>query len=153
MQYGPIKPDIELIDAESTTIDLLSEFELAGWRFCKLDLEGGEFFALRGARKSLARYHPMIVFENGLSAPAQVYGYSKEDFFAFFEGIGYRLYDLFGRPFTTAEWGLPNIPWEFIGVEDGSEDHVFIRSEFPDLLAKTTEATIRSVDRIELGSR
>lgn len=72
--------------------------------FIKLDLEGGEFPALRGARALIARDRPLIVFENGRQKSAETFGYTEEDFFGFFDALDYDLSTIDGRPFERAHW-------------------------------------------------
>lgn len=85
-------------------------------KFIKLDLEGGEFNALKGGFKVLRNERPILVFENGRTTSAKVYNYSKEEWFNFFSTINYKIFDLFGRPFVHQDWACPNLPWYFIGV-------------------------------------
>lgn len=125
--YGDLVPEIELIEVPTTTIDSISADQLRPWRFCKLDLEGAEFPALRGARKSLSLYHPVIVFENSREAACRTYGYTKEDWFSLFDDLDYAVYDLFGRRFTPSEWLVEQeMPWYFICVHRGSRDQDLI---------------------------
>ena len=126
---------IEKIGVEVTTIDhelatLKSQPRL---RFIKLDLEGGEFHALRGAINTLLLHEPFVVFENGRQQSALTYEYSPEDWFNLFKNIDYCLYDLFGRPFTIDNWHQESIPWYFIAVKR-SIDHEFIEAKLPDML-------------------
>jgi FkbM family methyltransferase len=65
-------------------------------RLVKLDLEGGEFAALRGARRILERDKPLVIFEHGVSAAAR-YQFNRADYRAFWTDLGYRVVDLFGK--------------------------------------------------------
>jgi FkbM family methyltransferase len=56
----------------------------------KLDVEGGEYHALRGAERTIATHRPMIIFEAGARSAGQ-YGVTAHDFTAFFAALGYRL--------------------------------------------------------------
>jgi FkbM family methyltransferase len=85
-------------------------------RFIKLDLEGGEFHALVGARALISAQRPLIVFENGRGHNAKDYGYSEDEFFDFFEEAGYSLFDGLGFPFGHAQWNLGSVPWQFVAV-------------------------------------
>ncbi|MGE0463063.1 MAG: FkbM family methyltransferase [Vicinamibacterales bacterium] len=59
--------------------------------FIKLDIEGGEFHALRGAARTIERRHPVIVFEASARSTGK-YGVTPEDMFTLLEGeFGYRL--------------------------------------------------------------
>jgi FkbM family methyltransferase len=82
--------------------------------FMKLGLEGGDYHALLAGRKLLGTHHPLIVFECGRVDSAKPYGYTREDFFRLFEECGYKLFDLFGRPFTRetfmVSWDSRDIP-------------------------------------------
>lgn len=56
--------------------------------FVKLDIEGGELDALRGAQRLLRRWRPVVVFEAG-SRSSGHYGVTPETFFAWFGEQGY----------------------------------------------------------------
>lgn len=90
-----------------------------GLALLKLDLEGGEFDALRGARRLLERERPLVLFECARQNAAALYGYSAEDYFAFFAAAGYRLLDFFGRPFGPANWREPGVPFYRAAVPRG----------------------------------
>lgn len=78
--------------------------------FIKLDIEGGEFDALRGGEVLLRRDRPLIVFENAKGEAARNYGYTKEDFFAFFGSLDYDLRDILGCPLLPEHWQYVG-PW------------------------------------------
>src|ERR1700730_12190927 len=81
--YSGIRPrsypsgsEIQQITMPVTTIDELLAEEVRQITFMKLDLEGGEFCALRGTRQIIARHGPIIVFENGLEWTRQFWDYT-----------------------------------------------------------------------------
>jgi len=89
-------------------------------RFLKIDIEGGEYLALQGARQLLLRDRPVIALENGLDYTAESYGYSGEDFLGLFAELKYRLYFITGHEVTAAHWSRqqrPNI-WEFVALPE-----------------------------------
>jgi FkbM family methyltransferase len=129
----PMPPEREMIEVETTRLDPLLAGAGRRWRFVKLDLEGGEFRALQGAAEALARHRPVIVFENARAGSAAAYGYDAESYFSFFEGLGYRLRDLFGRPFSRAEWESPGLPWYFIGAAEPA-DQALLDQAVPEIL-------------------
>jgi FkbM family methyltransferase len=90
--------------------------------FIKLDLEGGELDALRGAKQVIVNDQPFIVFENGRQTSANNYGYTCHEWFEFFESVGYNVYDLFGRPFGKGNWDDPEVPFYFIGVPKSNRE-------------------------------
>jgi FkbM family methyltransferase len=51
----PFAPDDERLQVRTVRLDRLLEGAAQPWRFIKLDLEGGEFRALQGAERALAR--------------------------------------------------------------------------------------------------
>lgn len=138
---------VERVSMRTTTIDAIfrsnepwSPFaRRRRWRFCKLDLEGGELRALQGARGALRRHRPLIVFENGQDASAQYYGYSEKEWFDFFDRARYEVFTLWGQRFSRADWGRSDIPWYFIAAPKGSEDVAFVTGQLPSLLLKYLE--------------
>jgi FkbM family methyltransferase len=93
----PFEPDVELLTVSALTLDdIIPETEVV--RFLKLDLEGGEFAALKGARRILGRDRPLVVFEHGGRRSAVHNGYDLAEFQKFWSNLDYRLVDLFGRP-------------------------------------------------------
>ncbi|MCO6418466.1 FkbM family methyltransferase [Siccirubricoccus sp. KC 17139] len=135
----PSEPDRELIEVETIRLDQLLGGVGRPFRFMKLDLEGGEFRAMQGAGQALAAHRPVIVFENARAGAARAYGYDAETYFGFFDGLGYRLRDLFGRPFTRAEWESPGLPWYFIATAR-PEDHALLDRAVPEILARVAGA-------------
>ena len=58
------------VDVPAITIDkLVREQQLARLDFIKLDLEGGEYHALRGAEHTLRVLRPLVVSEQSIHAP------------------------------------------------------------------------------------
>jgi FkbM family methyltransferase len=71
---------------EAITIDAL---DLAGCDFIKLDLEGAEALALKGAKKTIKRFHPFLVIEfNNL---ARQFGGSESQIEKKLDKMGYEL--------------------------------------------------------------
>ena len=82
----------------------------------KLDLEGGEFHALLGAKNILHNSEPFIIFENSLKESAKIYNYSKEEFFLFFNEIDYILIDFFGNVVDFNYWDAVLQTYMFCGL-------------------------------------
>ena len=82
----------DIVEVETTTIDaLVAEVGFSDLRLIKTDLEGEDFAALVGARETVKRWRPMIVFEHhrGLWAAA---GQTLEGATGFLTGeLGYRV--------------------------------------------------------------
>tara|TARA_R110002126_G_scaffold28256_1_gene94025 strand:+ start:794 stop:1603 length:810 start_codon:yes stop_codon:yes gene_type:complete len=64
--------------------------------FIKLDIEGGEFFALKGAIGCLRSGRPIAAMESAIRA-ADTYGYTNAAMFEFFASIDYVLLDIVGN--------------------------------------------------------
>jgi hypothetical protein len=103
-------------------------------RFIKMDLEGGEYHALRGGVSMIRAKRPFIVFENGREKSATLYGYKRADWFDLFASLGYCVFDLFGAPFRPEDWNTAGIPWNFLAVSAGSDDEYFTRERLPLLI-------------------
>jgi FkbM family methyltransferase len=127
--------DVQVIEVAATTIDaLIADRASRSLRFVKLDLEGGEFRALEGGVATLKTHRPLVVFENDQDRSAENYGYSKEEWFKFFDGIGYELFTLWGQPYGPTDWGRRDIPWYFIDTAAGTVNADCVRRGLPDLL-------------------
>lgn len=126
-------PSVAVLTVACRTLDSLAagRERLA---FVKLDLEGGEFDALRGGRQSLVRHRPAVVFECGRGNAAALYGYDASDYFGFFEAVGYRLFDIFGQPFGPADWTRPGVPYYRVAVPRGSGAEARVLSDLPGLV-------------------
>ncbi|MGL5938804.1 MAG: FkbM family methyltransferase [Waterburya sp.] len=149
--YTQQKLEIEEINVKVTQIDefICSE---KSWRFCKLDLEGGEFHALQGAFKSIRKFCPLIIFENGRKASAQNYNYTLEEWSNFFKSIDYKVFDIFGNIFSPSDWYNPNVPWYFIAVKSNSADEKFIVEKLGSVLNLRQQQKKNFDKVISLGS-
>lgn len=57
----------------------------------KLDVEGAEMQVLKGSKKIIQKYKPLVLFEFGKGAAAY-YGTDSHQLFSFFEELGYGIY-------------------------------------------------------------
>jgi FkbM family methyltransferase len=89
-------------------------------RFIKIDVEGAEMLVLRGARKTIARHRPSIVFEHGVGASDR-YGTTPGEVHALLvDELHMRIFDLDGAgPYTReafeAIYAAPL--WNFLAVD------------------------------------
>ena len=135
----PVVPDVEMLTVPTVALDAVIGDDRP-WRFCKLDLEGGEFRALRGAARALGRHRPVVVFEcDRVDAPRH-YGYGPDEFFGFFGALGYRLRDLFGRPFTREAWDSPGYPHYFVALHAGADGHARAERDLTSVLHRALAA-------------
>lgn len=103
-------------DTITVTIDtIFSQMNYQRLDFLKLDIEGGEFHALKGACQSIKSFRPIIIFEHAREASAKLYHYTANDFFTLIGQLGYALYDILGVPFTQNDWEK-DTPWYFIAM-------------------------------------
>lgn len=89
--------------------------------FIKLDLEGGEFDALKGAQRIMRDDKPIIAFEFSRRRFSS-YNYTCDDFFSFFINLGYKLFTFDGRLYTQSLWDQPpkDIYWQLFAVHENS---------------------------------
>ena len=90
--------DFEEIEVEASTIDhdlMTLGLDPGSVAFVKLDLEGGEFGALQGAKNPLQSGRPVIAFENGRYS-AETMGYTNQEFDEFLDSVGYVRISVFG---------------------------------------------------------
>lgn len=82
---------VERREVPVTTLDaFLAEHGPANVKLMKMDIEGAELLALRGARETIARCRPVIFYEENPRSYA-AFGYRPEDVRDFLEGLGYHL--------------------------------------------------------------
>jgi FkbM family methyltransferase len=129
----PVVPDVEVVAVPTVPLDALVDGDRP-WRFGKLDLEGGEFRALQGAAGALRRHRPALVFECDRAGAARTYGYDADEFFGLFGALGYRLRDIFGRPFPREAWDSPGYPHYFIALHAEAEGHAEAERALPGIL-------------------
>ena len=90
--------------------------------FLKVDIEGGEYHALRGAYRTIRRWNPVIVFEAGQKSTGQ-YGVTPEEIYRLItEELGFRLS-------TMRRWLSGEPPYDQSGFCDkwrNGQDYYFI---------------------------
>lgn len=119
--------NVEELSVQVKTIDdafreIAGESDRRRVSLIKLDIEGAEFRAIRGAHATIVEHKPIVVFENGLLSASNRFNYSKEDFFDYFDRIGYRLFDIFGTELKPDIWGdqAAHLAWNFVAVDRSS---------------------------------
>jgi len=80
-QYAIDNPDIEIIDVKIDLLDNIIPTDIK-IDLIKIDVEGAEFGVLKGARQTILRNKPVIIFECGLGA-SEFYNTKPEDVFGF----------------------------------------------------------------------
>ena len=105
--------DFEKITVQTTTIDALLPSDQQV-RFVKIDIEGGEYDALRGFPTLLAQM-PLIAFEFDSSAPDQ-FGFQPEELLELLWRAGYVVHDIFGFKIETAEAMMSALVWNFLAI-------------------------------------
>jgi FkbM family methyltransferase len=88
-KYAVENPDIEEIQVDVKMLDTLLPPDLQ-IDFIKIDVEGGEFAVLKGAKNTLTKNNPLVVFECGMGA-SDYYGTTPEAIFEYFTALGYSI--------------------------------------------------------------
>lgn len=106
-KYAVENPEIEEIQVELKQLDEVIPAETK-IDFIKIDVEGGEFDVLKGAKNLLNTHHPILVFECGIGA-SEFYGTKPTDLFQFLADLNYktstlRAYMQQGKPLTISEF-------------------------------------------------
>lgn len=99
-------PDMEYreeMSVAATTIDIIVQNEMRELPFLKLDLEGADLLALRGASHTLEHKRPIVAFENSIHAP-KVHGFTLEQMAAYFDGLGFQPMNFVGEPIGPDDW-------------------------------------------------
>lgn len=115
----PNEEDVK-IEVQCKQLDhiLLPEYKVD---LIKIDVEGAEMLVLEGAKNTIAKNKPVIIFEHGLGA-SDVYGTTPQQIFSFFSGMSYRIA-------TLENWLKAKAPFneqEFADQYFGRKNHYFI---------------------------
>jgi FkbM family methyltransferase len=89
--------------------------------FIKIDVEGGEFGVMKGAKNLLMQSKPLLVFECGLGA-SEFYGTKPGDVFDFLNQVNYGIYSL-------QNWLDKRQPYskeEFIDCFENNKEYYFV---------------------------
>ena len=123
--YQVKEPEIEVLNVKLDTLDhvIPEDYRVD---FIKLDVEGGEFDVLKGARQTLEKHKPYIIFEFGLGA-SDHYNVVPETFFEFMNQADYGIYllqDFLGNrlPLSLAQFlktYLSNSEYYFVAAASG----------------------------------
>ena len=123
-RYDILNPEIEEIKVELKTLDEIIPDDKK-IHFIKIDVEGGEFGVLKGARKLLKMHKPIILFEFGKGA-SDFYETSPTDLYNFVANeIGLKIYTL--QSFIKNK--EPINEGDFINYFDSNEEYYFIASD------------------------
>ena len=106
-KYAVENPEIEEIQVELKQLDEVIPAETK-IDLIKIDVEGGEFDVLKGAKKILQNHHPILVFECGIGA-SEFYGTKPKEFFQYLTDLNYNISTLsafmkLSSPLTIAEF-------------------------------------------------
>lgn len=122
-KYAIKNPEIEEINVELKTLDELIPAD-EKIHFIKIDVEGGEFGVLNGAKSLLERNKPIILFECGKGA-SDYYGTEPEDIHHFLTNeIGLEVYTL--KSFIKNKSSL-NVD-EFVNHFNLNDEYYFVAS-------------------------
>jgi FkbM family methyltransferase len=86
--------NLQEVDVEVVRLDDVVDPDLP-LAFVKVDVEGAEVQALRGAHGLLRRHRPTVVFEHGVGG-ADLYGTTSEELWDLLDDCGLRIFDLAG---------------------------------------------------------
>ncbi|MEO8086054.1 MAG: FkbM family methyltransferase [Bacteroidota bacterium] len=120
-KYDVQDPDVQMLDVKVETLDHIIPSNIK-IDFIKIDVEGGEFGVLKGAKNLLQRCKPLLVFECGLGA-SEFYGTKPEDLFHYLDrDCGYRI-------FSLQNWLLKKSPFteeQFIDCFNKNSEYYFV---------------------------
>lgn len=90
----PKDEKIDKIKIKTSTLDkeLINESRVD---LIKIDVEGGEYGVLKGAKEVINKFHPVFIFEHGLGA-SDYYNTDPDDVYELFDMSDYNIYTLKG---------------------------------------------------------
>jgi FkbM family methyltransferase len=134
MKIPGIKDKEILVTVPTSTLDkIVTEQRIYKEKqisFIKVDVEGGDFDVLLGAENTLKEYKPVVIFESGRQFSANLYNYTKEDFFKYFEKIGYVMFQFTGGILQKDDWSKNNVYWETWLIHKDSSYLSFFKNNY-----------------------
>ena len=122
-RYDIANPVIEEIKVNLKTLDEIIPLN-EKIHLIKIDVEGGEFGVLKGAKNLLKKNKPIVIFECGKGA-SDYYGTSPLDLYAFISNeIGLKIYTL--QSFIKNKQPIKEV--EFESYYNTNEEYYFIAS-------------------------
>ena len=102
-RYFPVDARmIREVEVQTTTIDrFCEEQQLAAIDILKMDIQGGELAALRGARGMLERHAIRLIFTEAMFVPHYEGAPLYHELATFLASFGYSLYDLYLTSYAT----------------------------------------------------
>ncbi|MEO1366282.1 MAG: FkbM family methyltransferase [Acidobacteriota bacterium] len=106
-------------------------------RLIKIDAEGGEYHALRGAQQRLRRDRPLVLFEFGDNAISGYSDVSSRKMAQLLVGHGFALLDIRGRPLDVEAFVVSS-------AEQSVWDYAAVPAERSELLARVQSTLSRA---------
>lgn len=119
-KYAIENPDIEEITVHLKRLDAIIPTETP-IGFIKIDVEGGEFGVLKGARELLLRHRPVVIFECGLGA-SDYYGTNPSELYRFLRETGLQISTL--KSFASNHGDLSEK--DFVDLYQSNKEYYFI---------------------------
>lgn len=121
-KYAVENPEIEEIQVELKQLDEVIPAETK-IDFIKIDVEGGEFDVLKGAKNILKNHQPILVFECGIGA-SEFYGTKPKEIFQYLTDLNYKISTLG----AFMKQSSPLTILEFESAFTNNTDYYFIAS-------------------------
>ena len=112
------------------------------FKFMKIDIEGGEFPALLGAKSIIEASQMLVVFEGKLSLSAAKFGFPAEMVGEYTHELGYCVFDLFGNPVDSSS-GAGGFGWNFVAGPGDDAGRARIARALTDAWAEALTDTAR----------
>ena len=126
------------LTVEKSTIDLIVRDVCRRQpAIIKLDLEGGEHDAIRGAGQTL-KHTPVLIFEHGGQEGAALYGYTYEEYYNLLKQSGYTLLQINGRDCLVEDFQKPR-HWNYVALNPQLSRHNALLQSFDYLVADAAQ--------------
>lgn len=109
---GTLKTDREKKIPAISLDDFCDQNQIKKLDCIKIDTDGHELQVLKGASRTIEKFHPNIIFEIGLYVTEE-YGIKFEDYFEFLTNYGYALFNSKNNKPVTMENYLTQIPLHY----------------------------------------